>query len=400
MRVLLLNQTFYPDTASTAQHLADLATGLAGRGHEVTVIAGNRAYDDPGKRFASSETWRGVRIRRVPSTGFGKSSKWRRAADFASFILSACLRLLISKRPCVVVALTSPPLISSIAALYARLTRSRFVYWVMDLNPDEAIAAGWLRADSRAGVALEWLSRFSFRSATKIIALDRFMAGRIEAKGIPTAKIETILPWSHDDQVRFDGRGREEFRAAHGLQNQFVVMYSGNHSPVHPLDALMQAAERLAGEPGISFCFVGGGSEFKRVKRWAETRKLHNVLCLPYQPMEKLSASLSAADAHVVVMGEAMVGLVHPCKIYNMMAVGGTVVYIGPERSHITEILDEPGGDFRAIRVGHADGESLAAQIRAHRLNWGGPRNPQAAGVTKKFSKAAWLPKLIAIIEG
>jgi hypothetical protein len=37
LTVLLLNQTFYPDVVSTAQHLTDLALSLVERGHEVTV---------------------------------------------------------------------------------------------------------------------------------------------------------------------------------------------------------------------------------------------------------------------------------------------------------------------------------------------------------------------------
>lgn len=39
MNVLLLNQCFYPDVMATAQHLTDLAVGLARKGHEVTVVA-------------------------------------------------------------------------------------------------------------------------------------------------------------------------------------------------------------------------------------------------------------------------------------------------------------------------------------------------------------------------
>ncbi len=42
LRILLLNQCFYPDVVSTAQHLTDLATALTVRGHEVTVIASDR----------------------------------------------------------------------------------------------------------------------------------------------------------------------------------------------------------------------------------------------------------------------------------------------------------------------------------------------------------------------
>ena len=82
MNVLILNQAFYPDVVSTAQHAGDLARSLTQAGHEVTVICNSRGYDDPKLRFPQQETWNGVKIVRVRSTGFGKSSKWRRAADF------------------------------------------------------------------------------------------------------------------------------------------------------------------------------------------------------------------------------------------------------------------------------------------------------------------------------
>ncbi len=145
-----------------------------------------------------------------------------------------------------VVALTSPPLISVYrGAWFTRLRGGKFYYWVMDLNPDEAIAAGWLGRDSQLGKILERMSRFSFRSAEKVIALDRFIAERVAAKGISMDRIKVIPPWAHDTHVHFDEAGRERFRAVHGLKGKFVVMYSGNHSPCHPLDTLLDAARRL-----------------------------------------------------------------------------------------------------------------------------------------------------------
>jgi hypothetical protein len=299
----------------------------------------------------------------------------------------------------------------------------------MDMNPDEAIAAGWLRADSFMGKMLERMSRFSFRRADRIIALDRFMRDRIIAKGIAPEKITVLPPWSQDNDVRYDAAGREQFRKAHGLLDKFVVMYSGNHSPVHPLDTLMQAAERLKNDQSIAFCFVGGGSEFKRVQRWAEaggqkadsreeSRKqkieskngfqlsafqisaFKNVLCLPYQPLNQLSASLSAADAHVVVMGDAMLGLVHPCKIYNILTVGASVIYIGPKPSHVTEILDRLADDPPSIRVAHGEAELLANQIQDLRQRTAGNRRPLATEVTATFSKGILLPELISALEG
>jgi len=404
MKFLLLNQVFYPDVVATAQYLSELAASLAERGHEVTVVCARRAYDDLTKKYPARETWRGVKIVRVSATRFGKRAKWHRAVDFASFIVSSCIRLLFLPRQDVVVALTTPPLISFIGAWRAKLWSAKFCYWVMDMNPDEAIAAGWLRADSATAKILERMSRFSFRQASWIIALDRFMRDRIMAKGIAPEKIAGLPPWSQDQDVRFDAAGREQFRRQHGLADKFVVMYSGNHSPVHPLDTLMQAAERLKDDASIVFCFVGGGSEFKRVQRWAEERgkaesgkRKAEVLCLPYQPLAQLSASLSAADAHVVVMGDAMRGLVHPCKIYNMLAVGAPVIYIGPQPSHVTEILERPGVTHPWCSVRHGEDDILAERIQQLRRHSGERACPTT--ITAEFAKAVLLPRMIAGLE-
>jgi glycosyltransferase involved in cell wall biosynthesis len=469
MTFLLLNQTFHPDVMATGQYLTEVAVRLIERGHQVTVVTSRRAYDHPETQFRKTETWRGIRIHRVGSTGFGKGAKWRRAADFGSFIVACCWRLATLPQHDTVVALTTPPLISFIGAWLARFWRASFFYWVMDFNPDEAIAAGWLRADSLSARLLERMSRFSLRQAKKVIALDRFMRDRIVAKGIPPTKVVVIPPWSHDTEVRFDLAGRKRFRQAHGLDGKFVVMYSGNHSPVHPLDTLLQAAERLQKDKSIVFCFIGGGSEWRRIKEKAEggRRKAEdggqktedggrkaegggrktedggrktegggqkaedgrqkaegenqgaeagavcshvsvsafqrssfsNVTCLPYQPLDQLSGSLSAADLHVVVMGDPFVGLVHPCKIYNIMAVGAPVLYIGPRLSHVTEISSAANGEVLCISADHGEVEVVVKQIQRARDEAQQRSRHCSLLIHSPFSKESVLPRLITELE-
>jgi hypothetical protein len=396
MNVLILNQAFYPDVVSTAQHASDLARGLAQAGHEVTVICNSRGYDDPKLRFPSQETWNRVKIVRVRSTGFGKGSKWRRAADFGTFMASCAFRLWSLPQFDVVVAMTSPPLISFVATLAIPGRARSLVFWSMDLNPDEAIAAGWLRAKSPVARLLSRMLSHSLQRADRIVALDRFMKARIEAKGVPAEKVLLVPPWSHDDHVRFDPRGREDFRAIHKLPGRFVVMYSGNHSPCHPLETLLQAAERLVDYEDIVFCFIGGGSEFRKVQERARDRGMRNVLCLPYQPIERLSASLSAADLHVVVMGDKYVGIVHPCKIYNVLAANRAFLYIGPTESHVQDIIRQAGPD--AFVSAHGDVDGVVANI-LHAMRCGTTVSPATAELGKRFSKALLIPQMICAIE-
>src|ERR1035438_526365 len=138
------------------------------------------------------------------------------------------------------------------------------------------------------------------------------MRDRVIAKGVSERRVAILPPWSHSSVVHYDERGRERFREAHGLTGKFVVMYSGNHSPCHPLDTVLHAAREMAADPNVAFLFIGGGSEFRKVREFAATHSLSNVQCMPYQPLESLAGSLSSADLHFVVMGDPFVGIVHP----------------------------------------------------------------------------------------
>jgi hypothetical protein len=139
---------------------------------------------------------------------------------------------------------------------------------------------------------------------------------------------------------------------------------------------------------------VGGGSEFAKVKERARNHGLRHVLCLPYQPVEQLSASLSAADLHVVVMGDEYVGIVHPCKIYNVIAVGKPFLYIGPNESHVTDIIRQSA----AYVSSHGDVEGVVTNIlramRNPRLGW-----PHGVEVETMFSKNRLVPQMISAIE-
>src|SRR6476660_7073963 len=303
MKILFLNQAFWPDVVASGQQVTMLAQRLTERGHQVTVIAGARGYDDASVSFKRRERWNSIEVIRLSTLGAGKRRRWQRGLSFASFIVACAARLTFLPKHDVVIALTSPPLISWVASVFVRLRGGELIFWPLDLNPDEAIAAGWLNENSVGAKFLTRLLTNSMHTAKTIIALDDFMKQRIVAKGIAPGKVDVVPPAPYDS-VSFDQQGREEFRRTHGLTGKFVVMYAGNHSPCHPLDTLLQTARELKDRTDIVFLFVGGGSELRKVKSFA-SQHAANIRCLHYLPHEQLSALLSAADLHAVVMGDA-----------------------------------------------------------------------------------------------
>ena len=416
MKILLLNAHYWPDlSAATAQMLTGLGEELVRQGHDVRVICGRRKYDEPSVLFPKKEIRNGVHITRIWNSSFGKGDKWKRAVDFATWLASAELALCREPRADVVVTLTTPPLLSVLGARYARKMGARLVPWMMDLNPDEAVAAGWLREGSVMERFLRNALEKSFRQSTAIIALDRFMADRIAAKGIERRKIHVVAPWAHDKEIRPDPEGSKEFRVRHKLEGSFVVMYSGNHSPIHPLETVIEAARKLgAGSEGdrrweigdggskkdganIKFLFVGGGTGWEEIRKIKEREKLTNVVCLPYQPLEKVGASLGAADLHIVAMGDAFVGLVHPCKVYNLLSLGLPWVGLGPKDCHLADLLGELGRDSGCEMLGGKDSAALARLIQERAAKPASDPS-RLKKVGEHFQQSVLAPKLAGLI--
>ncbi len=338
-RVLVISQVYVPDPAAVGQHMHDVAACLASRGFRVDVYSSARGYENPAVRYAGREILNGVHIRRLPLSSFGKSSISLRLLGGFVFIVQGMLLGLLTRNLNAVLISTSPPM-APLAAIFIRMIRRKLViFWVMDINPDQMIAAGKLSKHSIFAWCFNRMYHSILSISSRVIALDTFMAKRLKKKCPCDEKIAVIPPWSHHHVREPIPHENNPFRQDQGLRGRFVLMYSGNISLVHPLDTLLEAAYRLQDDPRILFMFIGGGVGRTLIDQFIQDRNICNVRLLPYQPLKQIQYSLSAADVHIVTMGNNMVGIVHPCKIYGAMSVGRPVLLLGPKRSHIGEIM-------------------------------------------------------------
>jgi len=361
--VLVVSQTFVPDPASVGQHMSDVAFELARRGHKVRVYASARGYENPANVYPSREILNGAEIRRFPFASFGKKSIPLRVLGTAVFMLQAFFAALFTPNLAGIFFSTSPPLIGLPLCIAAAIRRVPVAYWAMDLNPDQLIALGKLKESSFHARILESVNRFILHRANLIVALDRFMAERLSHRGVPANKMLIMPPWPHEEHIQ-PPIGENPFRVRHRLAGKFVIMYSGNHSPSNPLTTLLDAVVKLKDDPTLIFLFVGGGSGKKEVETYIEQHQLKNALSLPYQPLAELSNSLTSADVHVVSLGEKMVGIIHPCKIYGAMTAGKPVLFLGPRPSHISDLLDKHG---IGIQVTHGNAQAMLQVIEQFR---------------------------------
>lgn len=359
MHVLFLNQYFYPDLSSTAQIMTDLAIDLADAGVEVTVVTGRTAYIGE-ETYAPRERYRGIDIIRVPTTRLGRQNILGRLVDFTSFLASAGLQLARPRNVDVVVALSTPPLISMLGAARSLLSRARFVYWIQDLYPDLAVQLGVLSDRSVATQALDLMSRASMRSADAVVTIGECMADHIRARGNDPGNLAIIHNWADGAAIHEIGHADNWFRATHGLTDRFVCLYSGNMGRGHRFETLTSAMEELAADERMRFVFVGAGPKRGEIEAAAE--RIPSLTLLPYQPREHLVFSLGAADLAMITLDDAMTGLMVPSKLYGHLASARPILYIGPRASTCARIIEESGcgGVFD-----HGDVDGVVAFVRA-----------------------------------
>jgi glycosyltransferase involved in cell wall biosynthesis len=273
------------------------------------------------------------------------------------FTAQAATRIFLGRRPDLLLVSDAPPFAPFLGPAARVLRGIQYVYWVMDINPDQLVALRAVSERSLITRAWRWLNRQVYRRAQTVVVLDRFMHQRAVKQGASLKTTRILPPWPHDEHLDAPPDEVARFRREHGLDGRFVVMYSGNHAASHPLTTLLDAAEHLQGDDRFVFLFVGGGAG----KRDVEARRLRNVRSLEYQPLEKLGATLRAADLHVVTMRDQMVGIVHTCKVYGIMSVGKPFIFFGPPESHVTDLIHESASGWAAR---HDDVEGAIALIR------------------------------------
>ncbi len=367
-RILIITQPHVPDPSATGQHLHSAAAALVGRGHDVRVLAADRGYERPSRRYPSRETRDGVEIRRIPLSSFGKGSIAVRVAGALAFVMQAAVRGVFSRKPDAILVSTAPPMCPAAALVLSWLRGVRICYWIHDLHPELAIEMGALRGDGLLARLMNWLNRRILGRAARIVILDRFMAERVQRKLDVAAKTAVMPPWPHNGDGRYVEHADNLWRRKHVAEGRRVVMFSGNHSLAHPLDTVLQAALRFPDPECLEFLFVGGGCGKREIEAIIERERPRNIRSLPYQPLETLRYSLSAADVQLVSVGNGTVGLSHPCKIYDAMTVGRPILLLGPDSCHATDIMAEHDIGWH-VTHGDVDGavEALRSIRRASR---------------------------------
>jgi glycosyltransferase involved in cell wall biosynthesis len=398
-KIIFVNRFFHPDLSATSQLLSDLAFDLAAD-REVVVITSALRYDEPHTRLPPRETVRGVRVRRVATTGFGRAGLIGKSIDLVSFHVAAGFALTIeARRGDIIVAKTDPPLLSVVAAVAARLKGARLINWLQDVYPEVARALDVRGMGGAAGRVLRALRDASLEAAIVNVALGETMAGRLMAAGVSPASIRVAPNWTDETAITPLAPEQNSLRRAWGLEGKFVVAYSGNLGRAHEFETMLGAARLLTDEPAIRFLVIGDGHHARTLRAEAQAADVTNIDFQPYQPADRLSQSLSVGDVHWVSLRPELEGLIVPSKVYGVLAAGRPIIAVTAAEGESARLVAAHGCGFH-IEPGDSPGFAAAVRRLAQEPGLAARMGAAArTAATGAFSRASALARWRKIIE-
>jgi glycosyltransferase involved in cell wall biosynthesis len=344
MRILFLSHYFPPEVNAPASRTYEHCRQWVRDGHEVTVVTcvpnhpAGKIFAGYRNRVHQTETKDGITIVRLwtyitPNEGF-----FRRSLNYVIFMI-----MTIGAAPflakCDVVLTTSPQFFNGLAGYFVgRLKRVLWVLEIRDLWPESILAVGAIR--NRFVIrALEYLERFAYRKANKIVVVTDAFKRHICERGIPADKIEVIK--NGVDLTLFTMRPKDERVATEfGLQGKFVVSYVGTHGMAHGLETILDAAAKLRAHDDIRFLMVGDGASRKSLVERRDRMGLGNVVMLGQQDRAKMPGIWAVSDACLVMLRRLpLFQTVIPSKIFEIMAMGRPIILAveGESREIVTQ---------------------------------------------------------------
>ncbi len=297
--------------------------------YNFTVFCGSTAYqDDLGKRKTNNFILPNLSITRISTLRFGRKSILTRLLDYSVFYLFVFFYFLFSRKWDAIVSLTSPPLVSSAAALSLVLNSKPFICYIQDLYPELLYDLGYVKLPLIIR-KMRIFNKITFSRSVKIITLGEYMTEKIlKNYMINKKKIIEINNWAKGIIYKNKLSGKP-----------FTILYSGNMGFAHDFGLFGIIIDYLKQENSIRYIFAGNGKRKKELISVFKERMENRIAFKDYIDREGLSDVLSEGDIFLLAQSEKTVGDLFPSKIYSYLAAGRPILYLGSKRSEIAKII-------------------------------------------------------------
>lgn len=347
-KIVFVINYFYPDFASTGQLMTELCLDLQ-NDFDITVIAAQPSYAGEkinSKKIFEEDRLENMKIVRVRLPEVDKNSKFSRMKYIFSYFALANIALLKEKGVDIIYTISQPPVLGGLIGTIGKfLKRAKHVYNVQDFNPEQAAAVSYTNKQSVFKIAKK-IDMINCKYSDFVVVVGNDMSETLKQRfnGKKVPKHTVINNWTNEQEVIPLDKSNEhiqQFLKDNGLEDKFIIMYSGNIGLYYDLENIIRVTEHFKEYKDIAFVFIGEGAVKKDMQSFTEDNNIQNVFFLPYQPKEFIKYSLNVADVHLVVNQKGIKGVSVPSKIYGVMAAGKPILGVLEQGSEAQMLIEK-----------------------------------------------------------
>jgi len=300
-------------------------------GHHVTVVTcapnhpRGQVYEGYSNRLYQQETRDGITVVRIWTFVTANEGFFKRTLNYISYMWSAVIVSFFLPKADVVLS-TSPQFFNGLAGYFVgKLKRIPWILEIRDLWPESIVAVGAIKSPAIIRM-LEWIERFAYRKADRIVPVTDSFKTYMLGKGIEAGKIDVVK--NGVDLTQYAPLdGASAFAEELGIKGRFVVSYFGTHGMAHNLETILHAASRLSGAKNILFLMVGDGAERHALVRMRDKMALYNVMMLDQQPKSRMREFWALSDVSLVLLRKSdLFRTVIPSKIFESLAMAKPII--------------------------------------------------------------------------
>lgn len=340
-KIWIATELFFPEETSTSFILTKVVNKLSSK-YQVNVICGEPVYDSAKSKSEGFSLDSRVKVSRIKGFANNKNSLIGRTFRFIFLSFLIFYKLLVNVRKGEkIFIVTNPAPLVILAVLVKIIKRSQLIILVHDVFPENTIPAGIVKSESSIVYrVLKKIFDKAYSKADLLIVLGRDMKEVIQSKIKNTkAKIVIIENWGDVDQI-IPVPKDDVLTLDSELRKKLIIQYAGNIGRVQGLMNFLETVRQVPNE-NIAYYFVGEGAVKNEMKNYAETNKLNNVFFAGAYSRAEQQTVLNQSDIALVTLAEGMFGLGVPSKVYNILAAGKPILFIGDPRSEVSLLIKE-----------------------------------------------------------
>lgn len=363
MKIVYIHQYFMTNKGKGGTRSYDVSKHMVRSGHEVHMICGIYFSSDmkpmPWYQLYRNEEVDGIKLTVLNVFCSNHHGMLKRMVSFCWFAFLATFAALMSKKPDVIFATSTPLTVGIPGYIAAKLKRAPLIFEVRDIWPEALIPNTNLTGKELSIRLLAWLERFIYKHSAKILLVSKGFEERLIERGFPAEKLKTIFLGAEGDIFR-DAKPDLEFMAKHGLQDKIVTVYTGAQGIINGLDYIIDAAEHCKDRTDIVFLIIGDGSEKKRLVEMAQKKALSNVVFIDLVSKKALPGILAICHIGLVIF--KYIGMKRrrtPNKVFDYMFTGmpSLINYTGAT-------IDLVSADNSGLYVDPTKPEDLAEKVK------------------------------------